>query len=219
LPDDTGQYGVYGTDPGTGYPTHTPDTDYAPDTAYTYASAPQTFGYGTDPGPADHGHDTYADHDQQQYTYDTGQQPYSGYPAGPPFAHDGSGEYPHAASAAPGMDGVAAAGGQAYDMPQPGEHDSYGDSYGQQYGYPPSAPPPGAEWPAAYPDAHGYGTPTPADGVWVSQQRDTDGTYDGEPPPAQQYPYQGQADGYQGQADGYQAGGYEPGYDQQQYRY
>lgn len=233
MPDDTGQYGVYGHDTGTGYPQHTPT-----DTPYTYTDAPQAYGYDTGydtgqaAGPADYGYDAYAGYDQQQYAYDAGQHHYPGHPAGPPAGGipdaypamgepegTGAGSHSYSPSAIPGLDGVAAAGEQVYGMPQAGQY----DPYGQQYGYPPQDPPPGPtspgfqaggepEWPGAYPQAHQYGTPAPG-AVWMPQQRDTDGHYDAQLPPEQQYPYQ------QGQADGYQPGGYEPGYDEQQYRY
>ncbi|MBA2948614.1 SCO2102 family sporulation regulator [Streptomyces himalayensis] len=75
------------------------------------------------------------------------------------------------------------------------QYDAYGQQYGQG-GYP--------QDPYAAP---AYGGETPPGGVWVPQQRDGDQQpYGGELPPEQGYPQQDQ-------------GGYDTGYNQQQYRY
>ncbi|MGW0914203.1 SCO2102 family sporulation regulator [Streptomyces sp. NPDC002784] len=65
LPDDTGSYGVYGTQPDPSYAAAQPQDQYA------------TTAQGTDQG---YGYDGYTGYDQQQYGYDTtGQQQYAAY--------------------------------------------------------------------------------------------------------------------------------------------
>ncbi|MCN9239803.1 hypothetical protein NGF19_03215 [Streptomyces sp. RY43-2] len=82
-------------------------------------------------------------------------------------------------------------GGQAYDPAQGGDGQQ---QYGQQaYGQDAFA-------------GGGYAE-TPPGGVWVPQQRATDGTFNGEPPAEQPYPYQGNGTAQHGN-----------GYDEQ-YRY
>ncbi|MCH0555690.1 membrane protein [Streptomyces sp. MUM 16J] len=148
LPEDTGNYGVYG------------DTAYAA-TAQPSGDEQQSHAY-------DYSGD-YSGYAQQGYGYDDGgrQQGYANY--SDPYV-----------------------GSQPYGDP------SYGTGYGQQYGQQGYSP-----------DSYatgGYGE-TPADGVWMPQQR-ADETYGGELPQEQPYPYQ--------------AGGQQPqggaGYDEQ-YRF
>ncbi|WP_330350065.1 SCO2102 family sporulation regulator [Streptomyces sp. NBC_00582] len=122
--------------------------------------------------------------DQTAYGYDG----YSGYDQ-QQYGYDTTGEQQYAAYSDPYI-GTQTYGGGTYDG-------GYGQQqYGQQgYGQ----------------DQYGTGGhgETPAGGVWVPQQRNTDDPFGGElPPEQQQYPYQG--DGQQGQGNGY---------DGQQYRF
>ena len=101
----------------------------------------------------------------QNYAYD-----YSGY--GQQQGYDTTGQQ-YAAYSDPYI-GNTTYGGTGYDT-------GYTDQqqYGQQ-GY------------TQDPYAAGYGGETPANGLWVPQQRSTDDPYGGElPPEQQQYPYQG----------------------------
>ncbi|MEU6392673.1 hypothetical protein [Streptomyces sp. NPDC046939] len=132
-------------------------------------------------------------HDQQQsYGYDTASYGYDqqgyGYDTGQQsYAANYSDPY---------------IGGQSYPTPTP-----YDDTYGtgqQQYG-------------DAYATGTDYGTDTPPGGVWVPQQRNTEGgqeSYGGELPPEQSYPGYPQHD----PNTGYDTNG-NNGYNEQQYRY
>ncbi|MER6787391.1 hypothetical protein ABT330_22695 [Streptomyces sp. NPDC000658] len=114
----------------------------------------------------------------QNYGYDT----YAGYHQ-QQYGYDATGEQQYAAYSDPYI-GTQTYGGGSYDAGY-GQQQYTQQGYGQdQYG------------------AGGYGE-TPAGGVWVPQQRNTDDSPGGElPPEQQQYPYQG--DGQQpGQGNGY----------------
>ncbi|MER6983305.1 hypothetical protein [Streptomyces carpinensis] len=116
----------------------------------------------------------------QGYGYD-----YSGY-GQQSYGYDGSGQQGYAAYSDPYI-GDQSYGGASYDSAYGGQQGYGQQDYGQQeYG---------AQDPYA---TGGYGGETPAGGVWVPQQR-TDDSYDGQLPPEQPYPYQGNGQGY-GQA-------------------
>ncbi|MET8243466.1 hypothetical protein ABZV31_02900 [Streptomyces sp. NPDC005202] len=102
----------------------------------------------------------------QGYAYD-----YSGY-GQQSYGYDTTGQQQYAAYSDPYI-GTQTYGGAAYDTTYGGQQ-SYGQGgYGQdQYA------------------TGGSGGETPADGVWVPQQR-VDDSYGGEFPPEQSYPYQG----------------------------
>ncbi|MGW2046781.1 SCO2102 family sporulation regulator [Streptomyces sp. NPDC001858] len=124
----------------------------------------------------------------QNYGYDN---TYSGYHQ-QQYGYDATGEQQYAAYSDPYI-GTQTYGGGSYDAGY-GQQQYGQQGYGQdQYG------------------TGGYGE-TPAGGVWVPQQRNTDDPLGGElPPEQQQYPYQG---------DGQQPGqGQGNGYDEQQYRF
>ncbi|WP_320773869.1 hypothetical protein [Streptomyces sp. CRN 30] len=144
-----------------------------------------TAGYGQDQQPTPTPQTADA-----SYAYD-----YSGYGQQQDYGYDATGQQQYAAYSDPYI-GTHTYGGNTYDT---GSYDTTGQQgYPQQnYGQDPYT-------------TGGYGGETPAGGVWVPQQRNTDDLYGGELPPEQQpYPYQG--DGQQ------QPGGH--GYDEQQYRY
>lgn len=133
-----------------------------------------------------HGQQGQQGHEQQSYGYDTASYGYDQQGYGYDTGQQGY--------AAPYSDPYI--GGQSYPA-----QTQYGDAYGtgqQQYGDPYAA---------------GYGTDTPPGGVWVPQQRNTEGqqqNYGGELPPEQTYPGYPQHD---------PNAGYDNGYDEQQYRY
>ncbi|MEU1176227.1 hypothetical protein ABZ464_01015 [Streptomyces sp. NPDC005820] len=131
---------------------------------------------------------TAAQGTDQTYGYDG----YSGYNQ-QQYGYDATGEQQYAAYSDPYI-GTQTYGGGSYDAGY-GQQQYGQQGYGQdQYGTGGTG---------------GYGE-TPAGGVWVPQQRNTDDSLGGElPPEQQQYPYQG--DGQQGQQG--------HGYDDQQYRY
>ncbi|MFG2309523.1 hypothetical protein ACGFS9_12755 [Streptomyces sp. NPDC048566] len=139
-----------------------------------------TAGYGADPSYADPAQDQQAyaataqSPDQQGYGYD-------GYPAydQQQYGYD-NGQQQYAAYADP-YNGTQTYGA-SYDTTGYGDQQYAQQGYGQQQQY----------------GNGGYAGETPAGGVWVPQQRDTDDTYGGElPPEQQQYPYQGNgATGY-----------------------
>ncbi|MFE1922024.1 hypothetical protein ACFW91_05575 [Streptomyces asoensis] len=115
----------------------------------------------------------------QNYGYDT----YAGYHQ-QQYGYDATGEQQYAAYSDPYI-GTQTYGGGSYDAGY-GQQQYDQQGYGQeQYG------------------AGGYGE-TPAGGVWVPQQRNTDGEL---PPEQQQYPYQGD-----GQQQGHQGTGYDEQY-------
>ncbi|MGW1758091.1 SCO2102 family sporulation regulator [Streptomyces mirabilis] len=125
--------------------------------------------------------------DQQAYAYDG----YStGYDQQQQYGYD-NGQQQYAAYSDP-YAGTQTYGGASYDTTYGGGDQQYTQ---QQQGY-------GQDQYAT----GGYGGETPAGGVWVPQQRNTDDPYGGELPPEQPYPYQGN-----GNANG-------AGYDEQ-YRY
>ncbi|MET7384650.1 hypothetical protein ACFYPT_01875 [Streptomyces sp. NPDC005529] len=125
--------------------------------------------------------------DQQAYAYDG----YTGYDQ-QQYGYD-NGQQQYAAYSDPYI-GTQTYSGASYDTTGYGDQQQYTQQgYGQdQYG-------------------NGtYGGETPAGGVWVPQQRNTDESYGGElPPEQQQYPYQGNGNGN---------GNGNTGYDEQ-YRY
>ncbi|MFR9795545.1 hypothetical protein ACL02U_06495 [Streptomyces sp. MS06] len=122
-----------------------------------------------------------------------------------------------------GYDGYTGYGQYGYDASGQQQYAAYSDPYIGSQGY-------GSGYEGTYDGGYGqqaYGqeqytggyAETPAEGVWVPQQRATDGDpYAGGYPQEQQYPYQ-QGDGTQG--DGTQGGGTQggAGYDEQQYRF
>ncbi|MFJ3668398.1 hypothetical protein ACIPSE_18340 [Streptomyces sp. NPDC090106] len=122
--------------------------------------------------------------DQQQYGYDGYNN--TGYDQ-QQYGYDMAGQQQYAAYSDPYIGTQTYDGG--YDASYGGQQQYDQQSYGQdQYGNPV------------------YGGETPPGGVWVPQQRSTDDAYNGELPPEQPYPYQG--NGQQGN-----------GYDEQQYRF
>ncbi|WP_069771260.1 hypothetical protein [Streptomyces sp. LUP30] len=142
------------------------------DTAYTGAN-----GQGQSQGQPQDQYATAAQGADQNYGYDT----YAGYHQ-QQYGYDATGEQQYAAYSDPYI-GTQTYGGGSYDAGY-GQQQYGQQGYGQdQYG------------------TGGYGE-TPAGGVWVPQQRNTDDALGGELPPEQQYPYQG--DGQQpGQGNGY----------------
>lgn len=105
--------------------------------------------------------------DQQAYAYDG----YTGYDQ-QQYGYD-NGQQQYAAYSDPYI-GTQTYSGASYDNGGYGDQQYTQQGYGQdQYG-------------------NTYGGETPAGGVWVPQQRNTDESYGGElPPEQQQYPYQG----------------------------
>ncbi|MFS8202954.1 hypothetical protein ACLVWQ_30235 [Streptomyces sp. CWNU-52B] len=180
LPDETGQYGVYSA---AAYAAATEQAAYAASAQGQAQGQAQDQGQPQDQFAQNYGYDGYTGYDQQQYGYDTGQQ------------------QQYAAYSDPYI------GSQSYDA------GSYGQSYDasqQQYGQQGQQEQPGQQGQQGYGQdqyaAGTYGGETPAGGVWVPQQRNTEDPYGGELPPEQSYPYEG---------NGPQQGGY----DEQQYRY
>ncbi|MFE2570287.1 SCO2102 family sporulation regulator [Streptomyces mirabilis] len=113
--------------------------------------------------------------DQQAYAYD-------GYSTGydqQQYGYD-NGQQQYAAYSDPYI-GTQTYGGASYDTTYGGGDQQYTQ---QQQGY-------GQDQYAT----GGYGGETPAGGVWVPQQRNTDDPYGGELPQEQPYPYQGNANG------------------------
>ncbi|MEU5362819.1 hypothetical protein ABZ354_04835 [Streptomyces sp. NPDC005925] len=147
--------------------------------------------YGAETGypQADPQHAAAAQGTDQNYAY--------GYSTGydQNYGYDTTGQQQYAAYSDPYI-GTQTYGGAPYDPAAYGQQ-----GYGQQQGYTQDQ----------Y-AAGGYGGETPADGVWVPQQRSTD-PYGGEMPPEQPYPYQGEQQ--QPQQQPMQGNGY----DEQQYRY
>ncbi|MFD3488112.1 hypothetical protein [Streptomyces sp. NPDC058665] len=197
MPDETGQYGVY--------------TDAAYQ-ATQYGDYDPYHGY-----DATTGQDAYAGHDAYA---GQGQGPQDGYGASEvyaapdPYASQGQDVYGGQDAYGAQQDPYAAQNGQggqydygtgqqqyaAYNDPYSGAAtggDSYGayDSYGGQQQY--ADPSAGQNGQSAQPE---YGAETPPGGVWVPQQREGENV----PPMPQQAPQQ-----Y----------GYDPNYDEQQYRY
>ncbi|MCX4909400.1 hypothetical protein [Streptomyces sp. NBC_00878] len=131
----------------------------------------------------------------QNYGYDG----YSGYDQ-QQYGYD-TGQQQYAAYSDPYV------GTQAYDAASYGQpYDASQQQYAQQ-GYTQDP----------YATNGGYASETPAGGVWVPQQRNTEDPYGGELPPEQQYPYDGNGNGNNGTngSNGQQQGG---GYDEQ-YRF
>ncbi|GAA3904221.1 hypothetical protein GCM10023084_65870 [Streptomyces lacrimifluminis] len=196
------------------------DRDYDRDDVFTPARSARPAGaesgavYEPQPLPDDTG--SYGIYSDAAYAAATGQdQPYAAAQSGDQtygydgytgydqqqYGYDASGQQQYAAYSDPyigqGYGGNSYDAG--YDQQQYGQQGYGQDQYGQQ----------------------GYGE-TPASGVWVPQQRNTDDPFSGgELPPEQQYPYQdnGQGTGH-GQDSGNdngQTNGH--GYDEQQYRF
>lgn len=150
---------------------------------YSDAAYAAANGQGQSQGQPQDQYATAAQGADQNYGYDT----YSGYQQ--QYGYDATGEQQYAAYSDPYI-GTQTYGGGSYDAGY-GQQQYGQQQYGQeQYG------------------TGGYGE-TPAGGVWVPQQRNTDDPLGGELPPEQQY--------YQG--DGQQQGhGQGTGYDEQ-YRF
>lgn len=206
MPDETGQYGVYSDaayqatqygnyDPYTGYDAPTGQDTYTGHDAYAaqdaYAGQDQG-GYGA--AGAYGATDPYTSHGQDAYG---GQDPYAGQhdayagSDGQGAQYDyGTGQQQYAAYSDPY--GGATGGGDSY-----GSYDSYGGQ--QQY-----VDPYGGQGDQNGQGGQGgrqeYGAETPPGGVWVPQQREGEDV----PPMPRQEPQQ-----Y----------GYDPNYDEQQYRY
>ncbi|MEU6774435.1 hypothetical protein [Streptomyces sp. NPDC046759] len=145
-------------------------TDAETTTVYEPQPLPEDTGsYGVYGDPVQAGAAQAQGAEQQQYAYD-----YSGY-GQQGYGYD-AGQQGYANYSDPYI-GSQSYGGAAYDT-------GYSGQYGQQ-GY------------AQDPYAGGYGG-TPANGVWVPQQR-TDETYGGELPQEQPYPYQNQGQAQQPQ--------------------
>ncbi|GAB3178365.1 hypothetical protein [Streptomyces incanus] len=195
------------------------DDDYDRDDVFTpvrgeqQADAETTAVYEPQPMPDDtgsygvYGDNGYGTPAQDQYAataqsadqgYDTGQNyayGYSGY--GQQQSYDTTGQQQQYAAYSDPYIGNPTYDGTSYDTGYTDPQQQYGQQgYGQdQYG-------------------GGYGGETPAGGLWVPQQRNTDDPYGGELPQEQPYPYQD--NGRQGQTPGNGDGN---GYDEQQYRY
>ncbi|CAM5418588.1 hypothetical protein [Streptomyces fumanus] len=153
-------------------------------------------------GGAGYGHDQHAPAADASYAYDPSGYPQQGY------GYDGADQQQYAAYSDPYIGGAHTYGGAPYGT-------GYDTGAGAQ-------PPYGSqEYPQSYPQdpyaTGGYGDQTPAGGVWVPQQRSTDGSYGGELPPEQPYPpYHGDGQGQgQGQNQGQSQG---HGFDEQ-YRF
>lgn len=175
LPDDTSEYGIY--DRGGQQPA-------APE-AYPAYAQDQGYGYSQ----------------QEQHQYAPYSDPYIGYDPGQPAAaasYDGPGGY----------DGFGGYGGSVSYDPQgtigqpaayaPGPDAYPGDGYGSSYTAAEQGSPYGRQSPYDPYAGQGYGPQTPADGVWVPQQREAGPG--AQPPPGQPYPYQ---DGYPPNGEGY----------------
>ncbi|MGV9707807.1 SCO2102 family sporulation regulator [Streptomyces sp. NPDC003483] len=149
--------------------------------------------YAAAAGQPDQAYAAAPSQDQQAYAYDG----YSGYDQQQYGYDTGQQQYP--AYSDPYI-GTQTYSGAAYDMTYGGGDQQYTQQqqgYGQdQYG------------------TGGYAAETPAGGVWVPQQRGTEGQYGGELPPEQQYPYQDNGQG-NGNTNG---NGNGAGFDEQ-YRY
>ncbi|AYN41788.1 hypothetical protein D9753_26175 [Streptomyces dangxiongensis] len=146
-------------------PPSRPAEPTAAGTGGVYAPQPlpdDTGNYGVYGGPAPAGAAQPQSADQQSYAYD-----YSGH-GQQGYGYDGAGQQPYANYSDP------------YIGSRPYGDASYGTDYSQHYGQQGYAQDP-------YPGG-GYGE-TPANGVWVPQQR-TDETYGGELPQEQPYPHQ-----------------------------
>ncbi|MFF6801618.1 hypothetical protein [Streptomyces sp. NPDC012616] len=151
---------------------------------YSDAAYAASTGQGQQQGQQQDQYATAAQGADQNYGYDG----YSGYQQ--QYGYDTTGEQQYAAYSDPYI-GTQTYGGGSYD-PAYGQQQYGQQGYGQdQYG------------------TGGYGE-TPAGGVWVPQQRNTDDQLGGDFPSEQQYPYQGE-----GQQQGPGQG---TGYDEQ-YRF
>ncbi|MFD3520335.1 hypothetical protein [Streptomyces sp. NPDC058653] len=195
MPDETGQYGVY--------------TDAAYQ-ATQYGDYDPYHGY-----DATTGQDSYAGHDSYAGAGQDGYGASEVYAAPDPYASQGQDVYGGQDSYAAQQDPYAAQNGQsgqydygtgqqqyaAYTDPYSGATTTGGEAYGSYDSY-------GGQ--QQYADPYGdqsgqgaqsqYGAETPPGGVWVPQQREGENV----PPMPQQEPQQ-----Y----------GYDPNYDEQQYRY
>ncbi|MFB7331792.1 hypothetical protein FNH09_20665 [Streptomyces adustus] len=160
------------------------------------AAAESTAVYEPQPMPDDtgsygvYGNNSYAANGQPQDQYATAAQgadqsySYDGYSGYQQYGYDTTGQQQQYAAYSDPYGGTQTYGdGTSYDT------SGYGNQYGQQnYGQDQYA---------------GYGGETPAGGVWVPQQRSTDGQYGGEHDQGQQqYPYQGDGQ-QQGNGNGY----------------
>ncbi|MEH0543797.1 hypothetical protein QA802_12090 [Streptomyces sp. B21-105] len=146
---------------------------------YSDAAYAATNGQGQQQGQQQDQYATAAQGADQNYGYDG----YSGYQQ--QYGYDATGEQQYAAYSDPYI-GTQTYGGGSYDTAY-GQQQYGQQGYGQdQYG------------------TGGYGE-TPAGGVWVPQQRNTDDPLGGDFPAEQQYPYQGegQQQGQPGQGTGY----------------
>lgn len=158
-----------------------------------YSDAAYAAAAGQDPSYANAGQDqsyaTAAQSTDQTYGYDGYDQQQYGY--------DASGQQQYAAYSDPyiGQGYGNTSYDAGYDQQQYGQQGYSQDQYGGNGGY--------AE--------------TPANGVWVPQQRNTDDPlFGGELPPEQPYPYQDNGNGGQDNGNGQAHGN---GYDEQQYRF
>ncbi|MFI6279275.1 hypothetical protein [Streptomyces sp. NPDC050988] len=130
----------------------------------------------------------------QNYGYDG----YSGYDQ-QQYGYDTGQQQQYAAYSDPYI------GTQSYDAASYGQpYDASQQQYAQQ-GYTQDP----------YATNGGYAAETPAGGVWVPQQRNTEDQYGGELPPEQSYPYDGNGNNGTNGGNGQQGGG---GYDEQ-YRF
>ena len=159
------------TRPGTTQTGHTAETAAESTAVYEPQPLPEdtgSYGVYTDAAYTGAGHAQ----DQQAYAYDG----YSGY-GQQQYGYEG-GQQQYGTYSDPYL-GTQAYGGGAYDTTSYGGQQQYDQQhYGQQaYGQ----------------DQYATGTygETPPDGVWVPQQRTTDDSLDGQLPPEQPYPYQG----------------------------
>lgn len=127
----------------------------------------------------------------QNYSYDG----YSGYDQ-QQYGYDTGQQQQYAAYSDPYI------GTQAYDAASYGQpYDASQQQYTQQ-GYTQDP----------YATNGGYVSETPAGGVWVPQQRNTEDQYGGELPPEQSYPYDGNGNNGTNGGNGQQGGGYDEQY-------
>ncbi|MFD9189744.1 hypothetical protein [Streptomyces phaeochromogenes] len=157
------------------------------DAAYAAATDPAYAAAAQAQGQGQQGQDPLG----QNYGYDG----YSGYDQ-QQYGYDTGQQQQYAAYSDPYI------GTQAYDAASYGQpYDASQQQYTQQ-GYTQDP----------YATNGGYAAETPAGGVWVPQQRNTEDPYGGELPPEQSYPYDGNGNNGTNGGNGQQGGGYDEQY-------
>ncbi|MER5434741.1 hypothetical protein [Streptomyces sp. NPDC002588] len=179
--DDVFAPAARGTQPSAAETTQVYEPQPMPDDTNAYGIYSDA-AYAAATGQSQDQYATAAQGADQTYGYDG----YSGYNQ-QQYGYDTTGEQQYAAYSDPYI-GTQTYGGGSYDAGY-GQQQYGQQGYGQdQYG------------------TGGYGE-TPAGGVWVPQQRNTDDPFGTDLPPEQQYPYQGEGQqgqqGQQGQGNGY----------------